>query len=198
MNRLSPWEIDPELTKERLETIANIIKEVRDTTAELHEPEEGDGAWSLGCRIYERTINILQGITTDLSWLTCQRDNLFFLLMIGGVPLRFYHGDIDSPTKRTLKKSFQELHFEQLHLGLSDEEYRWRICVETDTDGSTLRILVAQFSEDGDSLNRWEIATRNSITPIALFRNDLPQAASIPPPSVGDKEATRPGEAVNE
>lgn len=198
MTRMTPWEITPELTEERLSAIAGIMKQVRDDTVELHQPEDGDGPWSLGCRVYERTINILEGQAESIPWLSCQRDNLFFLLSIEGVPIRFYRGEVDRPTKRTLKKSYYELNQEQLHFGFPDEDYRWRICIETDTDGSTLQIHVAQFNEAGECLHPWEILTRDAVTPFSLSGNSLPLATHIPPPYVEDKEAAQLGEAVNE
>ena len=55
MSNFEPWQKYPDLTRDRLSVIATIIRDVRHRCVMLHEPDEGDGPWSLGCRAYEET-----------------------------------------------------------------------------------------------------------------------------------------------
>src|SRR5690242_10647454 len=55
-----PWSKYPDLTKDRLTVIAEIIRKVRHEAVLAHEPEKGDTAWGLGCRVYERTCKELR------------------------------------------------------------------------------------------------------------------------------------------
>src|SRR3989339_2221164 len=106
---MNPWEIDHGLTEERLCEIARIFRDVRHQTLSLYDPDEGDGPWSLGCRIYERTINKFAGEAENLDWLSVHRsDSLYFVIFIDNIPLRFYRGKIDEPTKRTLRQKLPE------------------------------------------------------------------------------------------
>lgn len=92
-----PWEIEPNLQKDCLCQLGHIIRDVRQGVLDLHDPDDGDGPWSLGCRAYERMINILEKFTESLPWLKIIREqSLYFLILIDGVPLRFYKGRFDS------------------------------------------------------------------------------------------------------
>ena len=143
-----PWDIEPELTEDRLCSLANIIKEVRNKAVSLHDPDKGDGAWSLGCRVYERTINTITDKAETLPWLDFYRDNLYFIIMIKGVPLRFFKGRVNSPTLRTLRQRFPEQRGEQIMFDFeSDREWFWRMAIETEEDGSVFRILLGQYDK---------------------------------------------------
>ena len=69
-----PWEIEPNLQKEYLCQLGHIIRDVRQGVLDLHDPDDGDGPWSLGCRAYERTINILEKSADSLPWLKVIRE----------------------------------------------------------------------------------------------------------------------------
>ena len=160
-----PWEIEPNLQKEYLCQLGHIIRDVRQGVLDLHDPDDGDGPWSLGCRAYERTINILEKSAESLPWLKVIREqSLYFLILIDGVPLRFYKGRYDSPPERTLRKDYPELRFRQL--SFDQREWMWRLAVETDYDGSVLRITVAQYEEKGNFRNPWEIPLTEPIPAI--------------------------------
>ena len=164
-----PWEIEPDLTKDRLCLLAKIIKEVRDKTVSIYDPNEGDGPWSLGCRIYERTINKIEQKAETLRWLKIYREKLFFVIIINSIPLRFYKGKVDTPTIRTLRqKKFPEQRNEQLMFDFeSQREWVWRISVDTDIDGSVLRTSLAQYDKIGNHRNGWEIPITDHITEVS-------------------------------
>jgi len=52
MERL-PWEINPDLTEERIKVIADLICTVRTEVVDLHDEQLGDTRLSLGTRAYE-------------------------------------------------------------------------------------------------------------------------------------------------
>ena len=160
-----PWEIEPNLQKEYLCQLGHIIRDVRQGVLDLHDPDDGDGPWSLGCRAYERTINILEKLAETLPWLkVIRKQSLYFLILVDGVPFRFYKGRFDNPPERTLRKDYPELRFRQL--SFDQREWMWRIAVETDYDGSVLRITVAQYEEKGNFRNPWEIPLTEPIPAI--------------------------------
>ncbi len=86
-----PWKKYPELTQERLATVAALIRAVRENAAGLHDPKAGDGAWGLGCRAYERMCFAIEKACETHSWLTIVPEKekpLRFTFAIGHVPFR--------------------------------------------------------------------------------------------------------------
>ncbi len=168
-----PWEVNHELTEERLLFIANILKDVRNRTVDLHDPSEGDDVWSLGCRVYERSINIINRKIESAPWLDVIKKGLYFVMLIEGIPIRFYKGDIDNPTARSLQRLHPELEAQQEIFSFAQEHFVWfwRIVVETDELGKVLRIVVAQFTESGNVRNQWTVPILHSITKMAPIVN---------------------------
>jgi len=160
-----PWEIDTGLKKEHLTEIAEIIQQVRHETLELHEPEKGDGPWSLGCRIYERTINTIEELAKRASWLNVVREHLYFVMMIEGVPSRFYKGKAEEPTTRTLRLRYPELEYRQL--SFREHGWFWRFAVDPEEDGTVFRITIAQYDGRGGHRHLYEIPLSEPVTIIS-------------------------------
>ncbi len=178
-----PWEIQPALTKDRLCELGRIIRDVRHGTLTLYDPGEGDGPWSLGCRVYERTINIIQRETEDLSWLDFHRSNgLYFVIYIEDVSIRFYKGSIDEPTVRTLRQRIPEIMGRQLEFPFYQSEWFWRIAVDIDEEGRVLRLVLAQLNGSGNSRYRWEIPILEPITRISPLQHTRSQGAILEKP----------------
>lgn len=185
--RPSPWEIEPKLKKEHLCELAGIIRDVRHEVLSLYNPEEGDGPWSLGCRVYERTINILEKLAESSLWLEVVREqSLYFLILVEGIPLRFYRGRFDNPPEKTLRQSFPELRFRQL--SFDQREWMWRIAVETDDDGSVLRIIVAQYDGKGNFRNPWEVPLAGPVPVMASVNDERREAATLEQPALIPKK----------
>ncbi|MBZ0158487.1 MAG: hypothetical protein K8I29_20000 [Alphaproteobacteria bacterium] len=185
---LRPWEINSSLTGECLCTVARIIKDVRHRTLELYDPEEGDGVWSLGCRIYERTINSIEREAKKLVWLEIIRNGLYFVMLINGVPVRFYHGEVDNPNMRSLRRLYPELEVQQMEFPFAPSEWFWRLVVETENDGRVLRIIIAQFKECGNSQNSWEIPVTEPITLMTSVVETRREGVELERPTVGSRK----------
>ena len=99
-----PWQKYGDLTPERLSIVAEEFRRVRHDCVNLHQPELGDGDWSLGSRIYQRTYFAIFRLAEKYDWLTINQElkALQFSFSIGIVPLRFYKGDPDDPPSRYL------------------------------------------------------------------------------------------------
>lgn len=178
MNR-KPWEIEPRLEMECLCELAGIIRDVRHKALQQHNPDEGDGPWGLGCRVYDRTINIIERKAQEIPWLACiRKESLYFVMLVNGVPLRFYTGKADEPSARTLKQRFPELAVRQLELPFDQREWVWRLAIETEDDGSVFQISLAQYDEDGNFRNPWQVPLSVAIPPITLV-NDRRRAAAV-------------------
>lgn len=196
MNR-KPWEIEPKLTFECLCELARIIRDVRHDVLQQYNTDEGDGPWSHGCRVYERTINIIERKANELDWLGCiRKESLYFVILVNGVPLRFYKGKADEPSARTLKQRHPEMAFRQLEL-FDDREWVWRLSVETEDDGTVFRISLAQYDEAGNFRNLWEVPLADSIPSITSVDDVRRPAAILEKPILIPKDADLHGETGN-
>ena len=75
-----------------------------------------------------------------------------FVFLVEGVPVRFFRGDAEGPTKRTLRQ--QEVEAEQLALVFGREDgaegLMFRLAVETDERGAVSRVVfLALRGEEG-------------------------------------------------
>jgi hypothetical protein len=192
-----PWELNPELTEDRLKLIGKTIKEIRNKAISLYDPEEGDAPWSLGCRVYDRTINMLPKLINE-SWFGYVKSNLYFVMLIEGTPIRFYRGNAECPPGRTLVRNSLERQHYQMGLFGDDNEWFWRIAVETDHDYQTLRITIAQYNDVGDFKNLYEIPIDEPIATVISVTDRKPKAVDLGKPEVFKREKIASGGISNE
>jgi len=156
-----PWVKYPEVTRDRLVTVANIVRDVRNSAAERYDPSAGDGPWSLGCTGYERTCNKLTEAQQNFPWLTVNRINgnpLCLCFCIGLVPFRFYRGEADDPPQKYRSVTYPELASRQLALDFGvaiPPDGTLRLAVETDALGRATTISVVELDETGDPIRRF-------------------------------------------
>jgi hypothetical protein len=194
---LKPWDVEPELTRERLVWIARRFAAVRMKAREAHESEEGDGKWGFGCRCYERQMfAIIEASRSgDRPWLTLQNATKKFVFRVGSIPMRFYKGR-PGKLRPNLRESFDELRQRNLPLGMSmllpsmgAAALGWCIAVETDGNGLVSRVTVAAHSgEETELVLSYEIPFDEAdsgglLTPFPP-PPPPPPAVPIPSPSV--------------
>jgi hypothetical protein len=85
-------------------------------------------------------------------WLKVLDDTHHFVFLIDGVPVRFYRGDAEEPTRRTLRQQQEEA--EQLSLafggGVDTDGLMFRFAVETGEGGAVDRVVfLALRGEEG-------------------------------------------------
>jgi len=181
-----PWEYHADLSADRLQLIAKVLRDSRRDTILLHDPGAGDTSWSLGCRIYARSADKLLRAGADLwPWLKVISPPLEFIFSVGEVPLRFFHGDSDHPKGQHLRVANAEAHQLDFAFGNGAVDLIWRLCVETNAAGETDQIVLIGSSTGG------EIACKYVIPPlegtVMLFKPLRPQIGSgveLPAPPV--------------
>jgi hypothetical protein len=149
-----PWDLHPALTEERLSACARLLARGRADAVALADPWAGDDAWSIGCRAYSFSRNRLRGAAEGgrYPWLGVLDATHHFVFLIDGVPVRFFRGDAEEPSKRTLRQ--QESEAQQLALALGDaggsEGLMFRLAVETGEGGEVSRVVfLALRGEEG-------------------------------------------------
>ena len=105
-----------------------------------------------------------------------------FVFLIDGVPVRFFRGDADDPSKRTLRQ--QESEAQQLALALGDaggsEGLMFRLAVETGEEGEVRRVVfLALRGEEGAVECFWPVPLGNEDLSAAGRRN---AGAGLAPP----------------
>lgn len=189
---LLPWQIHPGLTEERLKFVARLISTIRADTVALHDPDGGDGAWSLGCRAYERTCFGIKKAAENAEhsdWLSMvDQRGLHFVFSVGGVPFRFYKTDDpeENVAPRTLRRFFPELRAQQLAFFDASEvpasDLFFRLAVETEADGRAAGITFVQVDGAGTIYAAWPIPLDGAgAEPLSTRRVGV----TLPPPQVG-------------
>jgi len=166
---MKPWNIHPGLTVERLQTVGNVIRSARHSAVTSYEPEKGDDPWSLGCVAYARTRSAISKATEKYEWLKVVEAGLHFVFSVGGVPLRFYHGDSESPPDRSLRRNFPEIKAQQLALEFIKVPLTsgiFRIAVETDERGEATSLTLVLVDAVGEPQDSWPIPATAEILPL--------------------------------
>lgn len=143
MSESKPWDFHAHLTHEALVAVAGLIAQGRSDALIRHNEEIGDDSWTLGCSAFQFArfqIKKAAG-ASGFEWLAIIDPTKQFIFQIGDVPVRFYKGDADQPSDRTLRQTFSELN--QLAFTFGDEKgagLAYRFAVETDFDGAITSI----------------------------------------------------------
>jgi len=190
MHDCKPWEAHIELQEDRLVFLATAIKQVRHAALLVHEPSKGDTNWGLGCRVHERTCFAIKEASDDQTWLDVIDPSLHFVFSIGGVPIRFYRGDAESPNPRFLSRRYPEIEAQQLafEFPVEDREWLWRMAIETDIDGEVMRIVMVQVSETGEIKNMWTIPLTDNVPIITPVHNRLREGVELEPPVIAPRQ----------
>jgi hypothetical protein len=156
-----PGSCTPSLTEERLTAAARLLARGRADAIALADPWAGDDAWSIGCRAYAFTRHQLSRAAEGgrYPWLGVLDETHHFVFLIDGVPVRFYRGEADDPSKRTLRRQESEAEQLALVLGSDDAEgLMFRFAVETEPDGAVRRIVfLALRGETGRAECFWPV-----------------------------------------
>jgi hypothetical protein len=182
-----PWEVHPELTEDRILAIGKIISKTRKEALELYEPENGDGPWSLECRIYERTMNGFLAAAKESSWLRCIRKNLYFVALIGGVPIRFKRKDFEKASEMDIRLFYPEIMAHQLAFDFDQSGWYWRVFIETDEYRDILRLVLAQITESGDTRNAFKIPVSGMVSIAAPVKPTVREAVAVGKVKLGIK-----------
>lgn len=166
--RLAPWDLHPSLTAERLAAAARLLARGRQDAIASADPWAGDDAWSIGCRAYAFSKHQLARAAESgrYPWLGILDGTHHFVFLIDGVPVRFFRGDAEDPSKRTLRQQESEAEQLALALGTVDADgLMFRLAVETGEDGAIGRVVfLALRGEEGRVECFWPVPIEPSAT----------------------------------
>jgi hypothetical protein len=204
MTGFEPWHEFPSFTEERLSTVAGILRDVRHGAVTLHQPEQGDTAWSLGCRIYSRRCFSLTLASQKYSWLRILPDlsrPLRFVFAIGSIPVRVYRGLPDDPPDRYLDISDVEESQMQLALQLEEIPSLHRLFrLSEDINNKTLetsKVVLVELTKKGTAMRWYDVPLRETSN-VAIIQAppvNLPQPVVEPVKEAEKKEKLEAHEA---
>ena len=184
---MTPWEHHSALTRDRLLTLAQLIRKGRNDALDRFVPGVGCTGWTVGCEAFSFQRHQIIEASKVLDWLKIIDDGMQFVFSIEGVPIRFYRGEPDDPNARTLKQSFSELR--QISLFAEDvleklgDETMYRFAVETDVDGSLTAITFVVLADHIPVLT-WQAPLDEPVTRISPLWIEGSEGVSLPAPRV--------------
>jgi len=181
-----PWDFHADLSPDRLQLLAKVLRDIRKDSLALHDPAGGDTSWSLGCRIYARSTTMLVRAADQLwPWLTIVQGNLEFIFQVGAVPLRFFHGEADHPDVARLRAVDAEAKQLEFAFGEARSDMVWRLVVETDIAGEANDIVLIGSNSKGEVGCTYPIPRLDDS--VSIFEPRRPVAKSgveLPPPVI--------------
>ena len=180
-----PWELVPELKKEHLESLANLLVLVRGEVIDRHEPELGDTRLSLGIRAYEccRTRIILNYGTTDFLWLSIINSTGRFTFAINGVPVRFSRNAPNAlPDRKLIRSAEAEIQMELFaQEGPSYTEVHWFLVIDSPYDTPVENAYFVGYDESNTIVCKWEIPVSDHVLALGDVNEDKPEAVAVEP-----------------
>jgi hypothetical protein len=185
---MTPWEHHAALTRDRLITIGKLIERGRNHALDRLNPDVGCTPWTVGCEAFAFQKFEIEQSALEMDWLDILDPSMQFIFSIGGVPVRFYRGEPDEPTTRTLKQSFSEL--KQLSLFATDElvklttEPAYRFAIETDVDGALTAITFVVLAGETPVLT-WHVPLDEPVTKVSPLWVEGSEGVELPAPAIG-------------
>lgn len=176
-----PWDINPDLTKERIVTIASIIATVRGEVIDRHDKELGDTPLSLGTRAYEcsRSRLIAVANTELFPWLDIPTPEGRFTFSIGNTPVRFSRNDPNYLPDRKLVRSAEARRQLTLFENHAYAELHWFIVFDTYYKRPADNVYCVGYDKFGQIICQWDIPLENTVPLMSDLSEKLPQAVEV-------------------
>ena len=199
-----PWEVDPQLMRERLSLIATTIQRKRAQVVVILDIRPNDKTWGPGCLAHEWVLGDLALLQADHEWLWVHVRGQECWLAIGGVRVTFYRGGGDRPPARAVRRAiraarsarggtldlFVDLEDPVRGNDLDDDDgqvWRWYLAIVPADDGvSVLEVIMLQASDSGAVRNKWSIDIDAPIAVVAGVSEIQPAPKDLGPPQIYD------------
>lgn len=192
-----PWDVNQDLTQERIIKLANFIVSIRAEVIEMHDEELGDTRLSLGIRAYEccRSRLIALSESEKYPWLSIITPEGRFTFCIGKTPVRFIrHDPKELPHKKLIaspeaKRKFWE---QSLFPGYKceDIEIRWFFVIDSYYKHPADMVYFVGYDKSGDIRSQWTVPIEERIPFLSATDDNKPEAVDIPAPKPTLKEKT--------
>ncbi|MGB3224804.1 MAG: hypothetical protein WBB23_18515 [Desulforhopalus sp.] len=177
----NPWEINPELTKERIVTVASIIANIRGEVIDRHDEELGDTPLSLGTRAYEcsRSRIISVADMKILPWLKVITPEGRFTFSIGNTPVRFSRNDPKCLPDRKMIRSPEAARQLTLFENHTYADLRWFIVFDTFYKTAADNVYCVAYDKYKRIVCQWDIPLDGTVPMMSDMNVPLPQAIDV-------------------
>lgn len=194
-NGKPPWLTHPEFGEERLSALAQELALVWNDCLSDHDPDKGDDGWVVGCRFFRRACFRIKELVGGplYPWLTILDPSFHFVFGLGGVPIRFFHGDEERRNPRAGRVYGAEAEARESQIELFPDFFKndpraWRMMVVTeDSEGPVLRVAMVRVDEQGEIQDSWTIPLEDKVVPFTTVEGAPKKGVEIAPPVVTAK-----------
>lgn len=177
---MMPWDYSPDLTRDRLILVAQLLARGRGHALDRFDPHVGDDKWTLGvCAFnYGRfEVRRLAG-ASGFEWLSVPDPRRRFVFQMGQTRLRFYRGDAEVPNANMLVPTELEQYTLPFETGVSLDGVTFRFAIDTDRDGTIIQIALVVIRNGAPELV-WRIPYESAAPLIVGIADDLPEAVEL-------------------
>ncbi len=197
-----PWELNPDLTQDRLVTLARAAVTTRNRAFAEADRAAGDTNWGLACKAHERLMHCLGHLAGggEHPWLTVIRDGLYLMPRIDDVPVRVFRGTPDRPGSRHLdalrleheraQPARPQMAFDFMGGAVDDGTgpWYWLMAMETGDGGMVSRVVFFQANDAGETRYPWEcplvVEERAAVVAVEVAAPVLPVVVEAAAPPV--------------
>lgn len=195
MNSVLPSVFQPQLTVDRLTTIANwFLEELYATEDDL--VRNTDSPYTLGTTRFGRQKSriVIEFLTGNHNWLGLQNAANDLVFTIEGIPCRFSNDNASSPTKSAVLEPHR---FQMPLIEAAEPGQAVRFCFVIDrgpSESEEPRVELLGFASNNDVVCRWR---SNSLSgrPLVDVKRSAPQPVEIAKPIVAPKRRDSGDEA---
>jgi hypothetical protein len=181
----------PDLTSERLGTVASILARERDDAATDHRPEKGETDFTLGVSAWERTKAAIIHAAQDHRWLHIvdggEAGPSEFVFSIGVYPFRFYHGTPkETPTRYLLRTEVEKQYplFFDANQQLLPKGHCLRFSIATNGRRRTATIELVEIDQYEEIVDTWTIPFSATSTVTVFPGAQKAEGVDLPAPAV--------------
>lgn len=191
----NPNNLNTNLHIDEINTLADIIYKARMRCLEHYIPDEGDDAWSHGCRAREWTKKAIRDavLSGQYPFLSIPIDRgQSFVVALNGVPVSFFYEDVGSLTKRVTKQSLPE----QLSLFSNTDlnnlyNIKWRIIIQKDPSLEVICMFFLGLNQSNEIVCKHDILLQNKVPMLYTISNTIEDAVELEEPSISEKTERR-------
>ncbi|MCC7680848.1 hypothetical protein [Janthinobacterium sp. FW305-128] len=192
-----PSTFQPDLTDERLSTIAAKMLDVRYLTIRQMDTEYDDN-YTRECPVYGRTrkMLILLARGKTLHWFNVKCMGMGVDIFIGNVTCKFFRDDLENPEKAGF---FKRDGFLCLFEEDDNVPVLWRFVIERAlTEEDEDQIYFVGYNKFNEMISKWHYEA--GAAPLYAVDQVIPPAANMGPAEIeiredGDDEVSKPGES---
>ena len=171
--KTTPWDMNPDLKKQRITEVAEFICEVRGEVIDCHDEIMGDTRLSLGMRAYEccRTRLISEVEQGTWPWLSILNSEGRFTFLIGETPVRFIRTDPENlPSEKLIPSPEGSIQMSLFQDDFKYSEIRWFFVIDTFYKNVADNMYFVGYDPYGNIQCKWNIPLEEKSVMLSVLK----------------------------